>query len=46
MENSIISFSNGLFIWQVIIFILLVGIIFLVYKFGKLFYQYLKKNTK
>ena len=46
MENSINNFSNSLFIWQIIFFILLIGIIFLVFKFGKLFYHYLKKNTK
>ena len=46
MESSINNFSNGLFIWQVIIFMLLIGIIFLVFKYGKLFYKYLKKNIR
>ncbi|MEN9907686.1 MAG: hypothetical protein RLZZ540_827 [Bacteroidota bacterium] len=38
------TFEWSLFLWQIFNIILLIALLFLIYKFGKVLYLYLKKN--
>jgi len=45
MEKTINDFSIGLFLWQILLLVLLIAIVYFIVKFGKVFYKYLKKNS-
>lgn len=45
MEKIVNDFSLGLFVWQIILFALLLALIYFAMKFGKVLYKYLKKNS-
>jgi len=45
MEKTLNDFSLGLLVWQIIIFVLFIAIIYFAVKFGKVFYNFLKKNS-
>jgi len=45
MEKVINDFSWGLFIWQVVIILVFLLMFYVLYKFGKVLYRYLKKNS-